>query len=102
SQLMDTIDRLPDPQRHALESAFGLRATTAPSPLLVGLAVLGLLTEAADDEVLMCVIDDAQWLDQASAHAIAFATRRLDADRIALILVMRAVGDPFADLPRLN
>ncbi|HEX6021777.1 MAG TPA: AAA family ATPase, partial [Solirubrobacter sp.] len=92
---------LPGPQREALEAAFGLREASAPSPFLVGLAVLGVLTEVAGDRALLCIVDDAQWLDEASAHAIAFAARRLDAEGVAIVLAMRTVDDQFADLPRL-
>lgn len=101
-RMMGMADRLPDPQRNALEAAFGLREASAPDPFLVGLAALGLLTEAAGDHVLLCVVDDAQWLDEASVRAITFAARRLDVEGIALVLVMRTVGDAFAHLPRLD
>jgi DNA-binding CsgD family transcriptional regulator len=100
-QMMDHADRLPAPQREALEAAFGLREAAAPSPFLVGLAVLGLLTEVADDDGLLCVVDDAQWLDEASARAVAFVARRLDAEGVAIVLAMRTVGEPFAELPQL-
>src|SRR3954451_7408705 len=78
--MMDAVGRLPEPQREALEAAFGLRHASAPSPFLVGLAVLGLITEAAGDRALLCIVDDAQWLDDASARAVAFVARRLDAE----------------------
>ncbi|MEV5572057.1 LuxR family transcriptional regulator [Spirillospora sp. NPDC052269] len=99
--LMDSTGSLPAPQREAIEAAFGLREASAPSPFLVGLALLGLLTEAAGDRALLCVVDDAQWLDEASARAVAFAARRLDAEGIAIVLGMRTVGEVFAGLPRL-
>lgn len=100
-QLIGGARHLPDPQREALETAFGLRAASPPSPLLVGLAVLGLLTEVAGDGGLLCIVDDAQWLDEVSAQAVAFVARRLDAEGIAIVLAMRSVGPVFADLPRL-
>jgi DNA-binding CsgD family transcriptional regulator len=99
--VMDSIGNLPVPQSEALEAAFGLRVAAAPSPFLVGLAVLGLLTEAAEAQPLMCVVDDAQWLDEASAQAIAFVARRLEAERIVVVLAMRAVDEKFAGLPQL-
>lgn len=99
--MMRSIDRLPDPQREALQAAFGLRIASAPNPFLVGLAVLGLLTEIADEKPLLCVIDDAQWLDDASAQALAFVARRLEAEHIAIFLAMRVVSARFAGLPQL-
>jgi DNA-binding CsgD family transcriptional regulator len=95
------LDALPEPQRDALQVAFGLVAGTAPGPFLVGLAALGLLTEGGIDKPLLCVVDDAQWLDQASAQALAFVARRLGSERIALVLAMREISDGFADLPSL-
>ncbi|QFY09111.1 AAA family ATPase [Nonomuraea phyllanthi] len=99
--MMSSAASLPAPQREAIEAAFGLRRASAPSPFLVGLALLGLLTERAGERALLCVIDDAQWLDEASARAVAFAARRLDAEGIAVVLSMRAVGEAFAGLPQL-
>ncbi|MFB4308280.1 AAA family ATPase [Actinomadura sp. GTD37] len=99
--MMGSAGSLPAPQREAIEAAFGLRRAAAPSPFLVGLALLGLLTEAAGDGALLCVVDDAQWLDEASARVVAFAARRLDAEGIAVVLVMRTVGDAFAGLEQL-
>ncbi|MFD5721720.1 AAA family ATPase [Streptomyces sp. NPDC127036] len=100
--MMSSAARLPAPQREAIDSALGLRQSSAPSPFLVGLALLGLLTEAAGDEALLCIVDDAQWLDQASARALAFAARRLEAEGIAIVLAMRRVDDVFAALPQLH
>jgi DNA-binding CsgD family transcriptional regulator len=99
--LLGSAEGLPAPQRDALETAFGLRAGSSPSPFLVGLATLGLLTESADDRGLLCIVDDAQWLDAASATAVALVARRLDAEGIALVLAMRTVATAYADLPRL-
>src|SRR5690349_21288424 len=75
SPSLDFLERLPDPQRNAVGVALGLTAGRAPNPFLVGLAVLGLLSEAADERPLLCVVDDAQWLDRASARALAFIAR---------------------------
>ena len=83
------IERLPDPQRDAAEVALGLRAGTPPNPFLVGLAVLSLLSEAAEEQPLLCVVDDAQWLDRASARVLAFVARRLLAEKIAMVFAAR-------------
>ena len=75
--MLDLRERLPEPQRDALETAFGLSTKAPPDRFVVGLAVLSLLSEAAEKQPLVCVIDDAQWLDKASARTIAFVARRL-------------------------
>src|SRR5256714_4482590 len=102
SPILEFIERLPDPQRKALAVAFGLSAGQAPSRFLVGLAVLGLLSEAAEQQPLLCVVDDAQWLDDASAQALAFVARRLLAERIALAFATRTVGSGLARFPQLR
>src|SRR5229473_3387298 len=102
SPILEFIERLSDPQREALGVAFGLSAGQAPSPFLVGLAVLGLLSEAAQQQPLLCVVDDAQWLDDASAQALAFVARRLLAERIALAFATRTVGSGLARFPQLR
>jgi DNA-binding CsgD family transcriptional regulator len=83
------MERLPDPQREAFKVALGLNAGRAPNPFLVGLAVLNLLSEAAEEQPLLCVVDDAQWLDRASARVLAFVARRLLAERIAMVFAAR-------------
>jgi DNA-binding CsgD family transcriptional regulator len=102
SPFLELMDRLPQPQHEALGVAFGLITGPAPNPFLVGLAVLGLLAEAAEEQPLVCVVDDAQWLDSASAPALAFVARRLLAERIALLFATRALGDALAGLPDLR
>lgn len=77
--MLDRLEQLPVPQREALRTAFGISAGPAPDRFLVALAVLGLLSEVAGDRPLVCVIDDQQWLDRASAQALGFAARRLAA-----------------------
>jgi hypothetical protein len=99
--LLDRLDRLPAPQQDALGVAFGFRAGDAPDRFLVGLAVLSLLAEVAEEQPLVCVIDDAQWLDRASAQALVFVARRLLADSIALVLVTREPGDELAGFQEL-
>src|SRR6478736_4399643 len=102
SPVLDRSERLPGPQRDALGVAFGLSAGLAPNPFLVGLAVLGLLSEASEQRPLLCVVDDSQWLDRASARALAFVARRLLAENIAFVFTAREVGDSLAGLPDLR
>ena len=102
SPSLELRERLPEPQREALAVAFGLSAGDPPNPYLVGLAVLGLLTEAAEQQPVLWLVDDAQWLDRASAQALAFVARRLMAERIALVFATREVGAPLARLPELH
>jgi len=102
-RMLDRLDRLPGPQREALGVAFGLRSGGAPDRFLVGLAVLGLVSEVAADQPLLCLVDDAQWLDQASAQALAFVARRLDAETVAMLFGTRdpAPRGDLAGLPGL-
>jgi DNA-binding CsgD family transcriptional regulator len=83
------LDRLPSPQRDALGTAFGLRAGTAPDRFLVGLAVLTLLSEVAEELPLVCVVDDAQWLDRASRQTLEFVARRLRVEPVAMVFAVR-------------
>src|SRR5829696_5488441 len=100
--ILELTERLPQPQRDALAVAFGRSAGPAPSPFLVGLAALGLLSEAAEERPLLCVVDDAQWLDRASARALGFVARRLLAEQIALVFGARELGDALAGFPELH
>src|SRR5499427_10685104 len=100
--LLDRLERLPVPQRDALGIAFGLRGGGAPDRFLVGLAVLTLLSEAAEDRQLLCLVDDAQWLDRASAQVLAFVARRLLADPVGLLFAARDPGEQLGGLPGLE
>jgi DNA-binding CsgD family transcriptional regulator len=98
--LLDRVDRLPGPQRKALRGAFGLSGDET-TRFLVALATLGLLSDAAEERPLLCVVDDAQWLDDASALSLAFVARRLGAESIALIFASRNASDQLRGLPEL-
>src|SRR3954467_13849988 len=99
--MLDRLGRLPGPQQDALGVAFGLRAGKTPDRFLVGLAVLSLLAEVAQEQPLLCVVDDAQWLDRASAQALVFVARRLLADSVALVLVTREPGAELTGFEQL-
>jgi len=101
ARMLGGLDRLPDPQRQALGVVFGLRAGEPPDRFLVGLAALSLLAEAARKQPLLCVIDDAQWLDQASAQALGVVARRLLGEPVALVVAAREPGMEFRGLPEL-
>jgi DNA-binding CsgD family transcriptional regulator len=98
------LGALPGPQRDAVATVFGISAGPPPDALLLGLATLTLLAEAAEERPVICVVDDAQWLDQASVQLFAFVARRLVAERIALVCAVRTEGsqDVFAGLPTLD
>jgi DNA-binding CsgD family transcriptional regulator len=102
SPTLHVMERLPDPQREAFEVALGLSAGRAPNTFLVGLAVLNLLSEASEEQPLLCVIDDAQWLDRASARVLAFVARRLLAERIAMVFAAREQIDSLAGIAELQ
>ena len=95
------LEHLPVPQRDALRTAFGITAGPAPDRFLIGLAVLGLLSEVAGERPLICLVDDEQWLDRASAQALGFVARRLAADPVGLVFVSRFAGEELAGLPEL-
>jgi DNA-binding CsgD family transcriptional regulator len=100
--VLDRRGHLPSPQRDALGTAFGLEAGPVPDRFLVGLAVLSLLSEVAAKHPLVCVIDDAQWLDRESAQALAFAARRLLAESVLMVFAVREPGEELrADLRAL-
>src|SRR4051795_166904 len=99
--VLDGLHRLPGPQRDALAITFGLNAGPVPDRFLVGLATLNLLSEAAQERPLLCVIDDAQWLDGASAQSLAFAARRLQTESLVMLFAARAPTTELAGLPEV-
>jgi len=101
--MLGGLGRLPLPQRDALGTAFGLSSGAPPDRFLVGLAVLTLLSDIAEDRPLLCLIDDAQWLDRSSAQVLAFVARRLQAESVVLLFAEREPGelDELAGLPDL-
>jgi DNA-binding CsgD family transcriptional regulator/tetratricopeptide (TPR) repeat protein len=100
--LLEGLDRLPAPQQHALRAAFGLAADGAPEKFFVGLAVLGLLSVAAHDRPLLCLVDDAHWLDDVSAESLAFVARRLHAESVVLLFATRTeTDDQLAGIPTM-
>jgi DNA-binding CsgD family transcriptional regulator/tetratricopeptide (TPR) repeat protein len=100
--LLDRLERLPAPQRQAMEIVFGLRAGAAPDRFLVGLAVLSLFSEVAEEGPLLCVVDDEQWLDRASALTLAFVTRRLLAEPVGLVFAAREPGEELQHVSELE
>lgn len=101
--MLDFRDRLPAPQREALAAAFGYSVGGPLDRFLVGLAVLSLLATVSEDRPLVCVVDDAQWLDQVSTQALTFISRRLSAERIGVLFSVRepATGSAWRGLPEL-
>src|SRR3954468_15564670 len=101
--MLDRLDRLPGPQRDALGTAFGVSAGAPPDRFLVGLAVLSLLAEVSEERPLVCLVDDAQWLDRASAQTLAFVARRLLAEPVGVIFAVRTGAEErdLAALPAL-
>src|SRR5215212_1635774 len=99
--MLDRLQRLPGPQRQALRTAFGLGSGSAPDRFLVGLATLSLLADVAEEHSLLCLVDDAQWLDQASAQVLGFVARRLAAESVGLVFAARVPAGELAGLPQL-
>ena len=100
--MMDHAEHLPVPQRAALRTAFGISAGPPPDRFLVGLALLSLLSEVATERPLICIVDDQQWLDRASAQALGFAARRLAADPVGMVFAARDPDDELTGLPELE
>jgi hypothetical protein len=102
--MLDHLERLPAPQRNALATVFGRSERPAPDRFLVGLATLTLFAEVAEQQPLICIVDDAQWLDPVSAQILGFVARRLLVERVALVCAARAgIGDDvLAGLPELS
>lgn len=99
--MLDRLERVPARQRNALETAFGVGAGEVPDRFLVGLAMMSLLSEVSQERPLLCVIDDAQWLDQASAQALAFVARRVLAEPVVMLFAAREPSDLLTGLPAL-
>jgi len=99
--MLGHLERLPGPQREALSTAFGLSAGPPPDRFLIGLAVLGLLSDVAGKRPLVCLVDDQQWLDRASAQVLAFVARRLEAESVGLVFAVREAGEELGGLPEL-
>ena len=101
--ILEGLEELPEPQRDALQVGFGIQAGAAPDRFLVALATLSLLAGAAEQEPLLCLIDDVQWLDRASAQTLTFVARRLLAERIGMVFAVREPShiDDLNGLPDL-
>jgi DNA-binding CsgD family transcriptional regulator len=99
--MLDRLEAVPVPQRDALRTAFGMSAGPAPDRFLVGLAVLSLLSNVAEKQPLVCLVDDGQWLDHASAQILPFVARRLGAESVGMVFAARMAGDDLAGLPQL-
>ncbi|MCW3044431.1 MAG: transcriptional regulator, luxR family, partial [Actinobacteria bacterium] len=99
--MLDHLERLPSPQRDALRTALGVSPGPAPDRFFVALAVLSLLSEIAEEQPLICLVDDEQWLDRVSAQVLAFVARRLDAEGVGLVFAARVASDDLAGLPEL-
>ena len=100
--LLGRLDKLPAPQRQAIEIVFGLSAGPASDRFFVGLAVLSLFSAVAERRPLLCIVDDAQWLDQTSALTLAFVARRLLAEPVGIVFAAREPGDALRGVPVLE
>ena len=93
ASMLDRLEDLPPPQGEALRTVFGLSSGRPPDQFFLGLAVLSLLSDVAEEQPLLCVVDDAQWLDRASADVLAFVARRVERESVGLIFAARAASD---------
>jgi hypothetical protein len=100
--MLDSLQRLPAPQGDAVRTAFGMSAGRAPDRFLVGLGILGLLSEVAEEQPLVCLVDDEQWLDRASAQVLGFVARRLVAESVGLVFAVRLPSSELAGLAELR
>jgi DNA-binding CsgD family transcriptional regulator len=100
--MLERLDALPEPQRDAIEVVFGLSSGGAPSRFLVGLAVLNLFADAAEQRPLLCVVDDAQWLDRTSLQTLVFVARRMLAEPVGIVFAAREPDDGLQSLPGLE
>src|SRR3954447_6361438 len=100
--MLDRLRRLPAPQRKALEVVFGRSSGAGPDRFLTALGVLSLMSEVGDERPLLCVVDDAQWLDQASALTLAFVARRLQAEPVGIVFAAREPGQELPHVPELE
>ena len=100
--LLDRMDVLPTPQRQAMETVFGLSDAQVPDRFLVGLAVLSLLSAVSEERPVLCVVDDAQWLDRASGQTLGFVARRLLADPVGIVFAAREPSDEIGHVSQLE
>src|SRR5258705_7913544 len=100
--MLDSLLRLPAPQRDAVRTAFGMSSGPVPDRFLVGLGILGLLSEVAGEQPLVCLVDDEQWLDRASAQVLGFVARRLVAESVGLVFAVRIPSSELAGLAELR
>jgi hypothetical protein len=100
--MLDRLETLPEPQRDAARTAFGMTAGETPDRLLIGLAVLSLLAAVSDSGPVLCVVDDAHWLDRESAQALTFVARRLLADRVGLVFAIRRSSTALEEFSELR
>ena len=100
--MLDNLQRVPAPQRDAVRTAFGMSSGPAPDRFLVGLGVLSLLSEVAEEQPLVCLVDDEQWLDRASAQILGFVARRLMAESVGVVFAVRIPSSELAGLEELR